>query len=154
MLKEEYVQTNLECANKEELIKTMAEVFIKDGVVKDSYVGAVLAREKEFPTGLPAVAFDIAIPHAEARHSNRFGLTIGILKRPVEFQQMGAPDITLHAEMIFMIAVDNPKRQLDLLSSLVKLLQNKKMLLKIKNAASKKEIAMLVNENLSHVANE
>lgn len=153
MLKEEYVQLGLECADKEELIRTMAEVFIKDGVVKDTYVDAVLEREKVFPTGLPATAFDIAIPHAQAKHSNRFGLTIGILERPVEFQQMGTPDITLHAEMIFMIAVDDPKRQIDLLSSLVRLLQNKEMLLKIKHSGSRKEIAELVSENLNHVAN-
>ena len=148
MISPEYVQLNLDCKDADEAIEKMAQVFLKDHVVKPTYVQAVLEREKVYPTGLPSEPFAIAIPHAMAEHSNRAAVTVGVLKNPVQFHQMGAPEIVLDAQILFMLAVSEPKAQIELLKSMMGLIQKEENLLAIKNAQTQQDVAQLLNENL------
>ena len=148
MIKLDYIQLDLDCKDQEEAIQTMAQVFIQDGVVKDTYLQAVLSREKKYPTGLPAEAYAIAIPHAEAIHSNRAAISVGVLKHPVAFHQMGSPDIILQVELLFMLAVNDPHAQIEFLKNMMRLIQDKQTLLKIKNTHSKQCIAELLDKAL------
>ena len=148
MLKHDYIQLDLDCSSQEEVIRKMAQVFIQDGVVKESYLDAVLQREKKYPTGLPAEAFAIAVPHAEAVHSNHAAISVGVLRHPIPFHQMGSPEIVLNVEMLFMLAVDDPHEQIEFLKSMMRLIQDKETLLEIKNTPSKDRIAALLEKAL------
>lgn len=148
MIKQDYIQLDLDCKDQEEAIQTLAQAFIRDGVVKDSYLEAVLQREKIYPTGLPAEAFAIAIPHAEAKHSNQAAISVGVLRHPVAFHQMGSPEIVLQAELLFMLAVDDPHAQIEFLKNMMRLIQDKQTLLQIKNTHSKAVIAALLEQAL------
>lgn len=48
-----YIITKLSCNSKEELLSQLGGVLEDKGYVKDTYVDAILEREKIFPTGLP-----------------------------------------------------------------------------------------------------
>lgn len=137
MLRKDLIRLDLDVANREEAIRILAEDFVKAGVVKPSFVDAVLEREQRSPTALPAVAYDIAIPHTVSEHVITPAMNIAVLKHPVEFQQMGSPEITLHPQVLFMLAISDPKDQLSLLRRIMKMLQNKELLNQVREAKTK-----------------
>jgi len=134
MLSRDLIRLDLDVKDSEEAIRTLAEDFVKAGVVKESFVDAVLEREKKSPTALPAIAYDIAIPHTVSAHVITPAMNVAVLKHPVEFQQMGSPEITLHPQVLFMLAISDPKDQLSLLRRIMKMLQNKELLDQIRGA--------------------
>ncbi len=144
MLKKELIHIGLDCADEEEALRTLANSFVKAGVVKESFVQAVIDREKVYPTALPAGPFDIAIPHTVSAHVIEPSMAVAVLDHPVEFHQMGSPEITLHPQLLFMLAITDPKDQIVLLRRIMKLLQNDELLLQVKNAATPDEIMELL----------
>lgn len=140
MLRKELIKLNMNCRDSQEAIRTLAETFVKYGAVKESFVDAVMEREKNYPTGLPAVAYDIAIPHTVSKHVIEPAMAVGILNKPVEFHQMGSPEIILHPQVLFMLAISDPKEQLSLLRRIMKLLQNKELLIAVKNADTRDKV--------------
>jgi PTS system galactitol-specific IIA component len=140
MLSRDLIRLDLDVKDSEEAIRTLAKDFVKAGVVKESFVDAVLEREKQSPTALPAIAYDIAIPHTVSAHVITPAMNVAILKHPVEFQQMGSPEITLHPQVLFMLAISDPKDQLSLLRRIMKMLQNKELLNQVRGAKTTDEV--------------
>lgn len=148
MLRKELIKLNLEAENFEEALKSMAQAFVDAGVAKESYPEAIVEREKVYPTALPATAFDIAVPHTFAEHVNEPAMGIAVLKKPVEFRQMGSPDIILHPQVLFMLAITDPEDQITLLRKIMSLIQNEESLNDIKNAQSVEELYSIAYSNL------
>lgn len=148
MISQDYIIKDLDCANSAEAIEALGHLLYEGGAVKDTFIGAVLEREKVYPTGLPAAAFDIAIPHTDSVHVNSPAIAVGVLKKPVEFMQMGSTDIILNAELMIMLAIDDPHEQLSLLTKLMSLFQNETLLKEIKNADSEQSIYEILNNNI------
>lgn len=140
MLRRDLIRLDLDVKDREEAIRTLAKDFVKAGVVKESFVDAVLEREQLSPTALPAVAYDIAIPHTVSAHVITPAMNVAVLKHPVEFQQMGSPEITLHPQVLFMLAISDPKDQLSLLRRIMKMLQNKELLNQVRGAKTTDEV--------------
>lgn len=149
ILKKELIVMDVEAASSEEALRIMANHFVAAGIGKASYPDAIVEREKQYPTALPATAFDIAVPHTFAEHVNEAAMGVCILKNPVEFRQMGSPDITLHPQVLFMLAITDPKEQIVILKKIMKLIQNEQALNQIKNAKTSDEIYQLVSELLA-----
>ena len=102
---------DVEAANAEEAIRKVGQRFYDEGFVKDTYIDAVVAREKNYATGLQLADIAVAMPHTDPQHVNRPGVCIAQLKHPVEFEHMGDPDTKVQAEMLFMMAIKNPDEQ-------------------------------------------
>ena len=149
ILKKELILMNVEAENNEQALRTMANRFVEVGVGKASYPDAIVERERNYPTALPATAFDIAVPHTFAEHVNEAAMGVCVLKNPVEFKQMGSPEITLHPQLLFMLAITDPKDQISILRKIMKLIQNEETLNKIKDAKTVDEIYDLVSEALA-----
>ena len=148
MLSQDLVLLDIDCASSDEVIRTLAQKFVEAGVVKESFVNAVAEREKVYPTALPATAFPIAIPHTVSEHVITPAIGVGILRHPVEFSQMGSPEIKLQPEMVIMLAIKDPKEQLGLLRKMMKLIQNEGLLKAVKASGSKEEVCTLFNDAL------
>ena len=146
MLRKELIKIGLDCANSTEVLMTMGQAFVDLGVAKESYPQALVDREANYPTALPATAFDIATPHTFAEHVNEPAAGIAILDHPVEWQQMGSPEITLHPQLIFVLAVTDPKQQIGTLRKIMMLIQNPEKLQKIKDAKTVDEVYALVED--------
>ena len=140
MLVKDLIVLNLEGSTSEEVLRNLSAEFVKIGVAKPTYPDALVEREKKYPTALPATAFDIAVPHTFKEYINTPAIGIGVLKNPVEFQQMGSPEITLKPKILFMLAITDPNEQIALLKKIMKLIQNKEELDKIRDAKSRDEI--------------
>ena len=65
---------------------------------------------------------------------------------PVEFQEMGTPERTVMAEMVFVIALKNPKDQVPWLKKMMTVFKDEEILSKVRNATDKEELVDYLNE--------
>lgn len=150
MLKEEYIIIDVECENKEQLLEYMVEVAKDNGLVKDSYLKAVLEREENYPTGLPTPGMCVALPHTtEKKHVIKSGIIIAKLKKPVAFKEMGNGVEDIMAEMVLMLAVNGNEEQLSVLRGIVGMFADKASNSAFKNASTKTEILELITSRIS-----
>lgn len=124
----EYLFINLEAENNMDAIKKMAVNLDKHGVVKDSFIPAILEREKNFCTGLQFDEAGIAIPHTDTQHVNFPAISIATLKKPIIFQGMGMPETKIKVEIIFMLAIKAAHSHVEFLQMLMTQFQNKGVL--------------------------
>lgn len=149
LLRKELVNVNLEASSKEDLLRKLAGEFLEEGLVKPSFPQAILDREAVYPTGLPAVAFDIAIPHCAASNVIETSMAVATLAHPVEFQQMGSADITLHPEVVFMLAIQDPDKQLEMLQKIMGVIQDRDLLVKIRSSRDADELYGLLSPKVN-----
>ena len=129
-----------------EVIQLIGAEFEKAEIVKPSYVEAVVAREKVFPTGLAADGHNIAIPHTDPEHVLRPGMGVVVTKEPIEVSMMGSPDITLQSKILFPLAMEHPKKQLDLLRQLMNVFKTKEDLDTISSATTPEEVLAVTSK--------
>lgn len=139
------VELKIKAEKKEEVIKILTDKLLEQGYTKDTFYENVLRREKEFPTGLPSV-IPMAICHTESEHVNSSAIALGTLVDPVEFQEMGTPERTVMAEMVFVIALKNPKDQVPWLKKMMTVFRDETILSNVRNASDKEELVKYLNE--------
>ena len=135
----ERIKVNLEGKTKEEIIKEMAQLFVKSKVLNsedlEEFVKEINEREKLTPTGMQD---GIAIPHARTPLVKELSLALGISREGVDFESMdGEP-----SKLIFMIAApeETKKEHLDLLAEISKLSYEEELVEELKNASTIEEI--------------
>lgn len=138
----------LEAQDREDAIEQMCNIMKKEGMVKESFLENILAREARFPTGLKIGDYGIAIPHTDPEHVNCPGITVATLKNKVEFQRMDDPDAGVEAEIIFMMALKDGHNHLEMIGNIIKMLQNKEILSTIINAKEEHNIMEAIQSTL------
>ena len=135
----ERIKVNLEGKTKEEIIKEMAQLFVKSEVLNsedlEEFVKEINEREKLTPTGMQD---GIAIPHTRTPLVKELSLALGISREGVDFESMdGEP-----SKLIFMIAApeETKKEHLDLLAEISKLSYEEELVEELKNALTIEEI--------------
>ena len=116
---------DLDVQNKEEAISFLAQKLFETGKVKNTYLQAVLDREKSYPTGLSFGDYAIAMPHTFAEHVNEPCIAVARLKNTVKFVQMGTNDTQVDVGLIMMMAISNPEEQLGYLKKILTLYSSK-----------------------------
>jgi PTS system galactitol-specific IIA component len=140
IISEDLVEINLDAPSKETAIKVLADKLKALDYVNDDYYENVIRREKNFPTGLPTV-IPIALCHTEREFVKQSALAVGTLKHPIEFQEMGAPERIVKAEIIFLLALNDPKDQVPWLKKMMTVFKSKEVMDKIKFSKNNKELA-------------
>ncbi|MGX7198166.1 PTS sugar transporter subunit IIA [Enterococcus olivae] len=130
---------------KEEALDSVSSLMLKNGYVKESYIEAIKEREHTFPTGLNTTSYGIAIPHVDSKHVNEATIAVGILKEPVEFQEMGAEDIIVPVRIIFMLAIKDPSKQLDVLQAVISLIENGTKIDELVQATDATDVLQILN---------
>jgi PTS system galactitol-specific IIA component len=74
-------------------------------------------------------------------------ISIATLTEPVQFCEMGNPEEKVDVKIVFMLAVKDSESQIELLTKLMKIVQNQDLLKEIYEA-DKKHLINLVNEKL------
>ena len=136
----ELIAVGIDAKDSEDAIRQVGKLFEENGYVKDTYVDAVVAREKVFATGLELEGISIATPHTDIIHVNRPGVTVAKLAHPVEFEHMGEPGRKVQAEMLFMMAITNPEDQIGTIMRVLGVFQNKEALEAFKAAETEDEV--------------
>jgi len=148
LINEQHIAVDLCAESNREAIQRVCYILARTGDIREKYWEDVYKREKEFPTGLPTFPVAVAIPHADPDHVVRTAVAIGVLKSPVLFRQMGAdPSKTLQVWIIFLLAIKEREKQVDLLQGLMKLVQDKDLLKKILDSQAPSSVLKAIKES-------
>jgi PTS system galactitol-specific IIA component len=147
-LSEELVLLNLEARDSEDVLMKMANNLQENNLVKESFSKAVIKREETNPTGLQSSSIGVALPHTDAEHVKEQGISIAVLKNPVEFVHMGSDTEKVNVYIVFMLAIKKPDSQLKLLQSLMNFFQKEELLETINKSQSKDKIINIIKKEL------
>ncbi len=107
------------------VIQKLGDLLFDAGYVRETFVGAALAREEQLPTGLPLGGeINAAIPHTDVEHVKKPGLAMATLSKPVVFQNMVDKDEAVQVRLVFLLSLDQPKAQIEMLQEIAGVLQN------------------------------
>ena len=107
-----------------EVLKQMCEHLCQKGIVKDTYCGAILEREKNYPTGLNTHGINVAIPHADVCHVNTASLCVAVLDPAVDFHAMDEPEDAVAVSLVIMLVLTEPHGHLEMLQKIGGVVQN------------------------------
>ena len=148
-----FIFPGLAAKNYEDVMAQVGGALTREGYTKDSYVDALIEREKEYPTGLDVDGFGVAIPHTPVEHVNKTAIAVAVLKDPVEFTAMGTDDEFVQVKIVMMLAIAGKPGEhgahIDELQRIMAILQDTSLLEKIRDAKDADEVIELVKEKES-----
>lgn len=140
---EELFHTNIKVENSNKLLKDMGKKLVKQGYAKEEYIDSIIERELKYPTGLPAGKISLAIPHTDNELVNTTAISVATLEKPVLFKSMAEPDEDVEVSIVFMLAISEPKGQLEMLQKVMDMIQDtefKEAILKIQSNSELLEV--------------
>lgn len=151
---ESVILLDVEGNSRDEVLAAIGENLVEKSLVKESFVPAIIKREREFATGLPTAGVSVAIPHTDVEHVNSKAISVAVLKNPVDFVIMGDDSETTPVQIVFMLAMDEAHSQLSLLQRLMQVFQEEDTLKYLLSQKDKTKIKSLLEEKLDFVALE
>lgn len=143
---ERNIIVNLQAEDSKEAIEKLVRLMDKNGYVKKEYYNNVVAREQEFPTGLPTESVRVAIPHANSDAIISSGIAVALLQKPVIFNNMANPDEEINVEIVFLIANADKSEQAKDLQSLMKCFSDGETLSKIYSSTTPYEVVEVLKK--------
>lgn len=127
---------NKDMDTSESLFNHIYQKTFAKSLVRDDFGQRIMKREEEFPTGIQLEHIGVAIPHTDAECIYKEFVAIYINKPSIPFASMEDPNQLVQADVVFVLGLNQPHAQLEMLQKLIQLIQNdKKMsdLFKAKN---------------------
>ncbi|WP_373471222.1 PTS sugar transporter subunit IIA [Carnobacterium alterfunditum] len=140
---------NLEFEKKEDVLNFMSGKLLEYKYVKPGYQKAIIDRENIYPTGLPSLGVNIAIPHADNDLVNKTTIAIGILKKAAKFCSMENIEKELDVQIVMMLAIKEPHGQIEMLQKVVSIIQNDKLTKKITEMTDKDKVLSVLEPYLN-----
>lgn len=141
LLKENFIDLNLEVSNKHEAIDRLSGLLTGSGKVNDRnhFVKAVLEREK---LGSTAIGAGIAIPHARANTVNEVSIAFARSGDGIDFNSVDGDPVHL----IFLLAapIESGSLYLKLLARISRLLRYQDLIEDLKKATTKEEVIKII----------
>ncbi len=111
--------------------------------MKETFIQAAIDREAKLPTGLPlAGGINAAIPHTDIEHVIKPALGMAVLKNEVNFRNMVLPDELVPVRLVFLLALEQPKAQVEMLQAVAGVLQDPAM---VNEIVSEKEVKNVID---------
>lgn len=89
--------------NSDELFDFVYKKALENGLVREGFCEAIKEREKNYPTGLPGTAVDIAVPHTDPEYVIEPFIAVLRCQKGVPFVQMGSDDMIIHPKLFFVL---------------------------------------------------
>ena len=136
--------------DSKDVITHLGNLLLEAGYVRETFVEAALDRESRLPTGLPLSSdVNAAIPHTEVEHVLKPGLAMATLSAPVTFQNMVMPEEAVPCQLVFVMALDQPKAQVEMLQEIAGVLQNPALIHSLMSAYSYEDIRAAFSKDRS-----
>lgn len=137
LLDDDVVCLHLEADSATDVIKNLGARLYKNGYVKGSFIEATLESEKVLPTGIPLEgAINAAIPHSESVHVKKPGVALATLNHAVVFKNMIKPDEDVAVQLVFLLSLEKPKSQIEMLQEIAGVLQKPEIVEKLMSAVT------------------
>lgn len=107
----------------EEAIRLCGTEITKYGYAGQDFVEACVDREKEYPTGLPAVV-PVAIPHSKVDSISENTICFLRLDEPVRFYRMDDAEEYCDTKLIFNLAIKGAEDHMRFLQKLMQFVMN------------------------------
>jgi PTS system galactitol-specific IIA component len=147
LLRPEAISLQLAARNSEEVIRSLGSRLFQLGCVKEDFIEATLKREASMPTGLPLNGVvNAAIPHVDIEYVNRPALALATLQEPVIFQNMVEPEEDVPVQLVIMLALDQPKSQIETLQEVAEILQKPAIIDSLMAARTPGDVFRTLNE--------
>ena len=147
ILIKDLILLGLDAQDRQGALSALAEKLLALGCVREGFLESLLAREAAYPTGL-RTAIPTALCHTDAQFVEQSALAIGVLRRPVAFREMGAPESGVMVEIIFLLAIDDPDAQIAALQRLALLLKDQAALETIRDAGDAAAVVEYLKDRL------
>lgn len=144
-IKENLIKVNLQCKDRDELFKMMHDEAFKYGYVEASFLDGLKSRESVFPTGLKLTNYNVAIPHTDAVHVKEEFIAIVTPENPVDFKLMEDENQEEKMSLIFMLGLNKPHSQLEVLKELMSLIQREDLVKQIVESKDQDQIKSILN---------
>lgn len=128
--------------------RCLAELLVKRGCVRDSFVASVVERELLYPTGLEAGAHNVAIPHCDAEHTVRPAVCVGVLRPAVAWHRMDDADELCDVELVVMLALSDSHDHLEMIQRVIGLVQDQELIGAVLASNEAAEVASLISPRL------
>lgn len=115
--------------------------------VREDFLPRVKERERIFPTGIQLANTGVAIPHTDAECVLEEFVAVVVNNVPIEFRSMEDINQAVEASIVFVLGLNQAHDQLEMLQSLMGLLQNAAILSEIQAATSAKDVLTIVKNN-------
>ncbi|WP_378948844.1 PTS sugar transporter subunit IIA [Mesorhizobium sp. ANAO-SY3R2] len=139
------VALGVKAQKSEEVIRLLAGKLESLGYVRSTYADAVVRREATMPTGLPlGYALNVAIPHTDPEHVIKPGVALAVLSEPVDFANMEDPEEAVPVGFVFLLAINDKDKQIDLLQEIMETIQSSATLEGLANASSVDDVKSLL----------
>lgn len=119
LLDRELVFVDVEAQSPEELFRQLEAPLFEAGCICEGWLDAIVAREKDFPTGLDFGHVSVAIPHTDTKFVVRPYVCVVRPKEPVAFCTMGQKDVPIAAELVFNLGITQKESQVGILQELI-----------------------------------
>lgn len=90
--------------NSTDIITQLCDKLKAAGCIGDKYCSEVIAREEQYPTGLPSEGVTVAIPHAFSDDVMKTAVAVAVLDKPVIFRDISDYDEELEVSMVFLLS--------------------------------------------------
>ena len=145
--KEENIFLDFEANDRNDFLSKIGNILFEKKYVNKGFSDSIIEREEKYPTGLDFGEYKIAIPHTDPEYVNEEGIVTVKLKNPIIFRDMGLDENDLDVSVIFVLLVQKGEEQVNLLTKLMSLLEQKEVYNSIKNASDKEEILRILSKN-------
>ncbi|MFF2449429.1 PTS sugar transporter subunit IIA [Neobacillus sp. NPDC058068] len=135
-LYDDLVFLDKEYKDYEDLLSDIMNTLVSKHYVEREFEGALLEREKEFPTGLQLDGYAVAIPHGGSQYVLKDFISLVTLKNPIRMNRMDNPEEALEVDILFMIGFSKSETHLQCLKQLMGLIQDPKVIEDLKKGTS------------------
>lgn len=123
-----YLLLEPEARDRDDALRIMSRTLERSGAVKAGHGDSIVAREAQFPTGLPTAQVQVAIPHTGAGFTNFSALLFCRLKEAVPWDSMEEDGEPLAVRLVFMLALKQASEHTTVLCRLMELFQQPQLL--------------------------
>ena len=123
MEKQDFLTIQGTAATAEEAIALCGDALTAAGITQPSFTEKCIAREREYPTGLPT-EIPAAIPHCKDDGIRANCICYLRLASPVTFRRMDDDMESVEADMVFALAIQDPNEHLNVLQRMMAFLGN------------------------------
>lgn len=137
---------NLEETDQYKALKIMGDLLVKQGYVQSSYIDDVIAREKQFPTGIWFGKYGAALPHGSSEDVIKPAICFARSVKGILFKTMEDPTSFVEAHMICLIAPKDPDAHIQELSHLIQALGSESASKKFQDASDVSTLMTILRE--------